>query len=261
MKCNFPALLVGCLWILTGCQPSTPSQGNRQSLAPGKPKDEQPFQATRKSSGPPAASVVENGGKPAKELKVKEALLPAKNPLPVQPDDEIISEDENFFALPTVAAAPKVMVEPTKASEPIRLLGFFREERENAEVVQAILKVGSKNYLAVIGDEIEGAQILDIDSRSVTFQKDRERWTLTLHDQPVVNQEPIRPAPTAAAPSRSVRPRRETRPVSIPSPTLPPNNAVGQPPAASLVPTMTLPELPKLPDLSNLPGMGSGPGR
>ena len=55
------------------------------------------------------------------------------------------------------------------------------------------------------GDSIDGIELLSIQGRSVTMQRDRDRWTLALFDQPVVHQPLARPRNPSAVDVPRVR--------------------------------------------------------
>ncbi|MCA9191959.1 MAG: hypothetical protein KDB03_09360 [Planctomycetales bacterium] len=116
----------------------------------------------------------------------------------VAPDGWLVplNEDENFFAAPDVHVEVSATTETESTTHaPIRLLGFSGEDR-----TIAILKVGTELKYAKIGDDVEGAEVLEMEDRSITFQRDRQRWTLSLLDQPLVNA-----VSAAAAPRKRSR--------------------------------------------------------
>ena len=120
---------------------------------------------------------------------VNDAPAPLSVP-PGEPDvvpDEPEPEDMDFFNAPTVSVESNQVIEATEDSAPLRLIGFISVPSESGISDKAILKLGEKMLTLGAGEVADGVEILEIKDRSVTIQRDRQRRTLGLFDQPLVN--------------------------------------------------------------------------
>lgn len=100
---------------------------------------------------------------------------------------EQVSDDMDFFSAPRVSVESQQVIEATEDSAPLRLIGFISAPSESGVIEKAILKLGDKMLTLGAGELADGIEILEIKNRSVTIQRDRQRRTLGLFDQPLVN--------------------------------------------------------------------------
>ena len=180
--------------------------------------------------------------------------------MPSIPDfDAPLADDARFFAPPKIETPSKQVMESDRGRAPIRLLGFIGDETIEPDSRKAILKVGDKMVTIAKGQAVEGIELLSIQGRSITMQRDRDRWTLSLFDQPLVNQPQSRPLKKTGRRNRTAR---SSNPVPRPQPwaaELPSHGTTSQPPLR-FNPMADLPEPPAPPDLGELPGVDDLPG-
>ena len=86
----------------------------------------------------------------------------------------------NFFAQPNVSAPQKVTTERSVDHDDVRLVGFVQNESESTR--RALLKIGDHMVTVGVGDVVDDVEVLDIDQRTVTIQRSRERWNIALLD-------------------------------------------------------------------------------
>ncbi|HAC89403.1 MAG TPA: hypothetical protein DCF63_02055 [Planctomycetaceae bacterium] len=166
---------------------------------------------------------------------------------------EPLAEGECFFSAPT---GRKVQVEvkgEAKESgtkrDSIRLLGFVQVESNEPKKSQAILRINGKLNYVCEGDQLDDLEVLSIAAPVITFQQQRQRWSISLHDQP---------ASQASSQGRFVSTRPAQRPAR---PSTQPRSSASAPAAANAQPQTTLPGglslpvLPGLPELPSLPGI------
>jgi hypothetical protein len=159
-----------------------------------------------------------------------------------------LSEDEQFFSAPE---AKKLQATTTKNSKDlaqrpeIRLLGVGRVGNLETNEIHAILRVDGKLTYHRVGDSFGDVEVIDIGHRSVTLQAGRDRWTIELLDQPLVNKTgEEKPAPSRTSSNR--RPKERASTVTN-SPKL---SAVDSSlPSVTQMPTTSPLEGPKLPQL------------
>tara|TARA_R110002049_G_scaffold27321_2_gene94124 strand:+ start:239252 stop:240046 length:795 start_codon:yes stop_codon:yes gene_type:complete len=174
--------------------------------------------------------------------------------------DAPLSADASFFAAPKIESTTKQVVTIDQGHDPVRLIGFVGDESTDAGR-KAILKIGEKMVTVRQGESLDGIDFVNIQGRSITMQRDRDRWTLSLFDQPLVNKPQLRPLGPVLS-RRSSRRKPSTPRNWSPSRSgsqgfhaKPPNEL---PPIDE--PVIELPEPPEPPDLSDLPGMEDLPG-
>ena len=170
-----------------------------------------------------------------------------------------LAEDAHFFTPPKIAAPAKQIMKSDQGHAPVRLLGFVGDEDTKPGSRKAILKVGNRMATIGAGESVDGIELLSIQGRSITMQRDRDRWTLALFDQPVVHQSKTRPpqSPRRRRPTRSGQRERHTTPapVAAAAPAVPSSGA-----PSFEAPILDLPEPPAPPDLGDLPGLEDLPG-
>lgn len=171
--------------------------------------------------------------------------------------DAPLADDAQFFAPPMVETPTKQVMQSDRGHEPVRLLGFVGGDSDKADARKAILKVGEKMITIGEGESVEGIELVDIQGRTITMQRDRDRWTLALFDQPLVNQSQQRKMPSTRR--RSTQSSSVSRPNPRPTSYDAPNNSTPGIPAV-VEPIIDLPEPPAPPDLTDLPGMDNIPG-
>lgn len=196
-----------------------------------------------------------------------------------------LTDGECFFSAPI---SKKVQAQGNAGTEDgasqrdsIRLLGFVQIESNESSKFQAILRVDGKLAYVNEGDQLNDLEVLSISAPVVTLQQHRQRWSISLHDQPtspssspgrfVATHPPARPnrqgrstlsgnQPTSAP--AGLTPPTTMSPSSMPE--LPPVPSIGtnesnyiqsQSSAAVSGPSeATGPQLPQLPQLPELPG-------
>lgn len=162
-----------------------------------------------------------------------------------------LADQENFFLPPQIDDTPAVEVTVNETHNTVRLIGFATTSLRGESVAKAILKIGDSMEYMGVGDTRDGVSLLEIEQRSVKLQQGRERWTLALNSQPIVNP--------AQAPNRRTRQPRQQA-TSRPQP----GSRSGQPAAEpagskqnlwSSNPPQGRPETPDFPAPPELPEM------
>ena len=97
------------------------------------------------------------------------------------------NEEESFFSPPTVAEQTNQVIEATPEHQAVRLLGFANRGGKNGTERLAILKIGDRMLFMTEGETQKGVELLKIDGRTVHLHRGRDRWSLALMKQPVVN--------------------------------------------------------------------------
>lgn len=148
-----------------------------------------------------------------------------------------ISEDENFFRPPASSLPAKETIEVGEAHQKVRLLGMASTRNAGKIVPKAIIKIDDQMLYMEVGERYGEIKLLEINDRSVILQQRRERVSLALMNQPIVNK-PV------ALPSRSPRKRSPSYPAAV--------RSFG--PASPLagpfdIPEMEIPEMPKIPEI------------
>lgn len=226
-------------------------------------------------------SIGHNDAKPAKVLVEPVALANAE----VAPDESSESvgadpestitfdEDANFFALPSVAPVrQQVSSAQPIAHDTVRFIGLIDLGTADSRGKRALLKIGKRLMQISVGEEALGIKVIAIEERSVTLQRGRDRWTLAMLSQPIVNK-PVASKPLgsrirasqvydAAGPSAVVDPASMSEP---------PEEAVAEieiPAADQTLPDPVVPQEPNLevdidlgidlPSPDALPGIAPG---
>jgi hypothetical protein len=172
-----------------------------------------------------------------------------------------LSEDENFFSAPE---AKKLQVTSSKNSKDftkrpeIRLLGIGRVGNLEINEIHAILRVDAQLTYQRVGDSFSDVEVIDIGHRCVTLQAGRDRWTIELFDQPILNKSGEEKSTSARTSSNRRSKDRASTATSLPTliaaePSLP--NAT-QMPATTPLEAPTIPQVdlpPPPPDLPELP--------
>jgi hypothetical protein len=186
------------------------------------------------SNGPPLSNE-----KASHELAQKQMLAP-------------LTENEHYFSAPV---EDKTVLNTAKGPSAdqnrphVRLLGIGRVGKLETDETHAILKIKDRQLYGRIGDSLGEIEVVDIGRRFVTLQSGRERWTIELFEQPIVNEFSKTSSALVATQQNSKRPsRRPSVASSVPKmvsvePTVP------SPQSPSESSTAPMLEVPKLPDL------------
>ncbi|RMF37996.1 MAG: hypothetical protein D6753_16515 [Planctomycetota bacterium] len=153
-----------------------------------------------------------------------------------------IEENENFFAPPKVNLTVQETEGPKTIHENVRLLGFA-VSLEDPSIRKAILKIGRAMYFLAPGEQEEGVKVVGMTRYTVHLERDGERWSLALHEQPMVNAPVI--------PDVAARTTRSTRT----------GGASGRPSSGTQTQSSAAtapPGMPEMPEMLKLPGMGEG---
>lgn len=188
-------------------------------------------------------------------------------PKPEIPD---FPEDVDFFSSPkAMPVRNELAADASKEQKSIRLIGFINPNPLDDSLKLALLKVGDQLVHLRVGQTFEDVELLSIDDRSVTLQRQRDRWTLAMMDQPVVNRATAPPKPMrrqstsrGAADNlvkHAVTPQFNEPPLADvwepPTPKHPRSRKNSESQSFALPDDLEMPELPELPDLEGLPGM------
>lgn len=164
-----------------------------------------------------------------------------------------LAEGECFFSAPT---GRKVQVEvkgEAKVSgtqrDSIRLLGFVQIGSDQPGKSRAILRINGKLNYVLEGDQLDDLEVLSIAAPVVTFQQQRQRWSISLHDQPKSSTDSTGRFVSTRPPERPARQQSGARTNS------PGHSTLALQPASSGPAGLTLPALPAPPELPSLPGI------
>ena len=200
---------------------------------------------------------------PSPDIKPQQVATESVLGTGVQPPD--FPADANFFAVPAAAPA-QVEIARSSTSEQvtIRLIGFINSAPANQQQRSALLKFGKRLVHLREGESYDDTKLLSIDDRTVTLQRKRDRWTLAMMDQPIVNR-----AASPSSLSRNHSRKRPTLSASLTGTAHPGDTPLVQPwtPDAPVLPVsddqpsglnVEQPEalpMPELPDINGLPGL------
>ncbi|QDT11435.1 hypothetical protein [Planctomycetes bacterium K23_9] len=176
-------------------------------------------------------------------------------------------DDVNFFMPPrTSEPTLETVVSTADHRHSVRLIGFANATPGDPTRKAAILKINDKLIRLGVNESHDGVTLLAIQDRAVTLQSGRERITMTLMGQEIVNQ-PSRHASrhltrraTTQRNRRRTPTRSELRPAQSESPLardIPVDPArIPEPPTLPEdPPELRMPEMPDLPDLEGVPGV------
>lgn len=129
----------------------------------------------------------------AKGMQVAGANTSPSVPDAVLPE---FPDDVNFFKLPQpITVRNEVAVNVSEKQKSIRLLGFVNPNPTDTTQKLALLKIGDRLVNLREGEKFEEIELLTIEDRTVTLQQQRDRWSLAMMDQSVVNQAVAMPKP------------------------------------------------------------------
>ena len=166
-------------------------------------------------------------------------------------EDDLRGETDDFFAPPQVAVQPKQVSPVTGQLDPVRLIGFISTVEDNKPKQKAIVKVGNQSMVVQEGETFLDIELLDIGDRSITLQRNRERWTLTLFGQPIINAAPAVTQADSVARSSGRQRKSASR-----EPNMPPREPMIPSTIPPLLPPpvqIQLPEIPEPPQLPSTP--------
>lgn len=262
---DHPVLLTA-LWLIVGCTPTDGDARQSTTSISAAPQElARDIDAAESNLGQTATSA------PIEITEVSQSVAPlaiVDNPQVDELGFPELDESRDFFAPPPTKAV-KVEVAVTEQSDPqtVRLIGFVHSSDDDARSALALLKIGERLVPMREGESRDGIKLLAIDRevRSVSIEHRRERLTLLMMEQPIVNHaEPVsRPSPYR----HRIRERhpsqdRPTVPIGADTPdslftppeTPLPNNQSTPADSPILLPDeIQLPELPELPGIEGLP--------
>lgn len=174
-----------------------------------------------------------------------------------------LNDHDNFFLPPAPVAAAKPTATTEVANVHVRLLGFATVQSTDGVIAKAIMKIADQLVYMKVGDVHADLKVIAIDSQSVSLQRGRERWNVTLMNQPITNAGvPYRSNAASGSTSGTGRKTR-TQPFPFPEPgDFPGSRSNGpsgphseqqvlNPPAFPELPEIELPEinLPEIPEI------------
>ncbi len=230
--------LCGLTWILVaGCNGDGPAESADATASPAPPAQ---TEAVAGDTDPTADST--------EAAMFTSAENPPLMPEILVPDSWLrpIEENENFFAPPKVSLTVQETGDSKTEYENVRLLGFA-VSLENPAVRKAILKIGRAMFFMAPGEEEAGIKVVGMTRYTVHLERDGERWSLALHEQPIVNA-PVVP---------EVHSRRERGTIGATAGA----GRMDSHGASTAAQVPGMPEMPDLPGLEDLQdGMPSIPG-
>lgn len=175
-----------------------------------------------------------------------------------------LADEENFFLPPKPETVKTQTAAATEAKqETVRLIGFVRSEFEEEHQAMALLKIDERLVPIRSGESFENVDLISVDltKRVAIVQFHRRRLTLTMMDQPIVNQVgPERASPLFARQTRGQgsKPRSAEPPVGVkelPDELAPPETPEIDLPQVPAQSDVQLPDDFELPDLPELPSL------
>lgn len=164
-----------------------------------------------------------------------------------------LADGECFFSAPTGKKVQAEVKGESKESgtqrNSIRLLGFVQVGSDKPGKSQAILRINGKLNYVLEGDQLDDLEVLSIAAPVVTFQQQRQRWSISLHDQPKSSADSTGRFVSTRPPERPARQQSGARTNS------PGHSTPALQPASSGPAGLTLPALPAPPELPSLPGI------
>ena len=134
------------------------------------------------------------GEQDSEDLPLKESGPSGQHDQDLMLDDLKIPEladEENFFLPPKPETVKTQTAVATEAKqETVRLIGFVRSEFEEEHQAMALLKIDERLVPIRSGESFENVDLISVDlaKRVAIVQFHRKRLTLTMMDQPIVNQ-------------------------------------------------------------------------